>query len=253
MDTSQALFEYLLRLADDRLILGHRLSEWCGHGPVLEEDIALSNIALDLIGHASSLLDYAGRVEGKGRDADRLAYWRGVRSYRNLKMVELPRGDFGFTIARAYLFSTYSHFLYEQLIHSTDDTLRGLSEKALKEIRYHLRHSRDWMLRLGDGTDESHERIQESIDDLWMYTGELFERDEVDAILSTTGIVPDMRDLQGHWDYEVSDTLKQATLIHPDNRQYMDTGGRQGIHTEHLGHLLDEMQSLVRMYPEATW
>lgn len=253
MNTSQALFEYLLRLADDRLVLGHRISEWCGHGPILEEDIALSNIALDLIGHASSILEYAGHVEGKNRDADRLAYWRDVREYRNLKMVELPNGDFGFTMARIYLFSTYSHLLYEQLVHSTDGTLRGLSEKALKEVRYHLRHSRNWMLRLGDGTDESHWRIQQSIDDLWMYTREFFERDEVNDMLSTTGIVPDMRDLQKHWEDEVSDTLQQATLSHPDNDQHMATGGRNGIHTEHLGYLLGEMQSLTRMYPEAKW
>jgi len=253
MNSSQALFEYLQRLADDRLVLGHRISEWCGHGPILEEDIALSNIALDLIGHASSLLEYAGHVEGKNRDADRLAYWRGVREYRNLKMVELPNGDFGFTMARIYLFSTYSRLLYEQLVHSTDGTLRGLSEKALKEVRYHLRHSRNWMLRLGDGTDESHRRIQQSIDDLWMYTGEFFESDEVNDMLSATGIVPDMRDLHKHWEDEVSDTLQQATLSHPDNDQHMATGGRNGIHTEHLGYLLGEMQSLTRMYPEAKW
>ncbi|HET6527865.1 MAG TPA: 1,2-phenylacetyl-CoA epoxidase subunit PaaC [Balneolaceae bacterium] len=249
----QALFEYLIRLADDRLILGHRLSEWCGHGPILEEDIALSNIALDYIGHAASLYEYAAEIEGKDRHRDDIVYFRNDVEYKNLKITELPVGDYGFTIARQFLFSAYSYFLYEKLSAVDDEQLRGMIEKHLKEIKYHLRHSREWVLRLGDGTDESHERIQKAFDELWTYTGEFFYMDEVDELLSSEGLAADTKEFQSEWKKLITETLEEATLDAPNFNQFMATGGRKGLHTEHLGPLLAEMQHLRRSYPDANW
>ena len=183
------LFEYLLRLGDDRLVLGHRVSEWCGHGPILEEDIALSNIALDLIGHASSLLALAGTVEGAGRDADALAYFRDGVAFRNALIVELPNGDFGFTIVRQFLFDAYSVLLLDTLSRAADERIAAIAAKCLKEDKYHLRHSSEWVVRLGDGTAESHRRAQDALDALWRYTGELFDRDGVDDAVAALGIV----------------------------------------------------------------
>jgi len=251
--TQEALFEYLLRLGDDRLILGHRLSEWCGHGPILEEDIALSNMALDYIGHATSLLEYAGEIEGEGRDEDDIAFFRDAIDYKCIKMVELPRGDFGFTMARQFLFSVFSYLFYSELKDTTDETLQGMAQKARKEMRYHVRHSREWILRLGDGTQESHQRIQQSFDDLWMYTDELFYMDAYDEHLIGEGIGVDLEKLRPEWKERVEQTLNEATLEVPDYDQYMAEGGRKGFHTEHLGHLLAEMQRLPRSYPDAEW
>lgn len=253
MTKQEALFTYLLRLADDRLILGHRLSEWCGHGPVLEEDIALANMALDNIGHATSLLTYAAEVENKGRNEDQLAFFRDDRAYTNIKMVELPKGDFGFTIARQFLFSTFAMLQYEAMKDCADPQLKGMTAKALKEYRYHHRHSKQWIIRLGDGTKESHERIQKSIHDLWMYTNELFFMDDVDDVLISEKIAVNLEDLRPTWQELVEQTLKEATLEIPDYKQYMQEGGRKGFHTEHLGYLLGEMQHLPRKYPEAQW
>lgn len=252
--SDNSLFLYLLRLADDRLILGHRMSEWCGVGPILEEDIALANIALDQIGHAASLLEYAGQVEGQGRDQDRLAYFRDDIDYTCLQMVQLPRGDFGFTTARLFLFSLFSRLVYRHMAkHADDEQLRGLAGKHLKEIDYHVRHSREWMLRLGDGTEESHQRLQQAIDDLWMYTGEMFDMDEVDRTMVEAGNAPDLQKLRPEWRSQVEEVLDEATLTTPSDEQYMVSGGRRGFHTEHLGHLLAEMQRLPRAYPEAQW
>lgn len=253
MTRQEALFEYLLRLGDDRLVLGHRLSEWCGHGPILEEDLALANIALDNIGHAASLLEYAGEVEGKDRDQDDLAYFREATDYRNLKMVELPKGDFAFTTARQFLFSVFSQLLYEKLKESNEEQLKGMASKAYKEIQYHLRHSREWMLRLGDGTEESHKRVQDAINDLWMYTDELFFMDEVDEQMIEAGIAPDLEALRPEWKKRVEEVLNEASLEVPSDEQYMASGGRTGFHTEHLGYLLAEMQILPRSFPEAEW
>lgn len=247
------LFEYLLRLADDRLILGHRLSEWCGHGPVLEEDIALANVSLDYIGHAASLYAYAAETEGKGRNRDDLVYFRNDVEFKNIKMVELPKGDYSFTIARQFLFSSYSHFLYRSLETLNDDQLSGMAAKHLKEIEYHLRHSREWVLRMGDGTEESHQRIQQSFDELWTYIGELFYTDEVDQELQDSGWQTDPSSFEKEWKEEVVAVLKQATLNVPSFDQFMAGGGREGKHTEHLGHLLAEMQHLRRSYPDAVW
>jgi ring-1,2-phenylacetyl-CoA epoxidase subunit PaaC len=248
---SPPLFEYLLRLGDDRLVLGHRLSEWCGHGPVLEEDIALANVALDLIGQATHFLKLAGQVEGKGRDEDSLAYFRDPIDYRNVKLVELPNGDFGRTIVRQFLFDAWSVLLLEKLQGAAHAEVAGIAAKAYKEARYHVRHSGEWVLRLGDGTEESHRRAQTALDDLWPYTGELLAADEVDRALAGT-VAPDPAALEPAWRHLVSDVVRRATLTLPADG-YMQSGGRQGRHTEHLGHLLDEMQILARSHPGAKW
>jgi ring-1,2-phenylacetyl-CoA epoxidase subunit PaaC len=245
------LFEYLLRLGDDRLVLGHRLSEWCGHGPVLEEDIALANVALDLIGQATHFLKLAGQVEGEGRDEDALAYLRDAIDYRNVKLVELPNGDFGRTIVRQFLFDAWSVLLLEKLQGAAHAELAGIAAKAYKEARYHVRHSGEWVLRLGDGTEESHRRAQTAVDELWPYTGELFAADEVDRALAGT-VAPDPAALKPAWGDLVSDVVRRATLTLPADG-YMHSGGRQGRHSEHLGHLLDEMQILARSHPGAKW
>jgi ring-1,2-phenylacetyl-CoA epoxidase subunit PaaC len=246
------LFDYVLRLGDDRLVLGHRLSEWCGHGPVLEEDIATANIALDLIGQATFFLRLAGQIEGKGRDEDALAYWRDENQFTNLQMVELPRGDFGFTILRQFLFDAWSFHHLEPLGSSTHAELAGLAAKAHKEVRYHLRHSSEWVLRLGDGTEESHRRMQAALDELWPWTGELVYQDEVDAALRTQGVVPDLELLVAPWESMTKDVLGRATLTLPAGPMRM-TGGRKGRHTEHLGHMLAEMQIVARSHPGASW
>jgi ring-1,2-phenylacetyl-CoA epoxidase subunit PaaC len=245
------LFEYLLRLGDDRLVLGHRLSEWCGHGPVLEEDIALANVALDLLGQATHFLRLAGQVEGQGRDEDALAYFRDAIDYRNVKLVELPNGDYSHTIVRQFLFDAWSALLLDRLRQASHAEVAGIAAKGHKEARYHLRHSAEWMLRLGDGTEESHQRTQTALDELWPYTGELFAADEVDRMLAGA-IAPDPAALAPVWREIVSDVVRRATLTLPADG-YMHSGGRQGRHTEHLGHLLAEMQILARSHPGATW
>ena len=250
-----ALFEYLLRLGDDRLILGHRLSEWCGHGPILEEDIALANVALDLLGQATILLRMAGEVEGQGRDEDALAYFREAIEFRNCQLVELPKGDFGFTIARQFLFDVFDVVLLEALTKSSNADLAAVAAKSLKEARYHVRHSGDWMLKLGDGTDESHRRVQTALDSLWRFTAELFAPDDVDAELVASGVAPDLAALNATWESLVRDVLDRATLTVPNDvpRPPRARGGRTGAHTEHLGHLLAEMQIVARSHPGATW
>lgn len=252
--SSPALSEYLLRMGDDLLILGHRLSEWCGHAPILEEDIALANISLDCLGQSSALLREAAMIENKNRNEDDLAFFRDAIEYKNLLITELPRGDFAFTIARQFLFDAYSYYLYEALSESKIDSLKGISEKAHKEIKYHLRHSHEWVLRLGDGTNQSHDKIQNAIDDLWTYTGEFFYSDEIEETLWHDGIIPDYSgELKRKWQDLVFQVLNDATLTVPDNNQFMIQGGRKGIHTEHLGHLLSEMQIVARSYPGAKW
>lgn len=246
------LVEYLLRLGDDRLVLGHRLSEWCGHAPILEEDIALANIALDLIGQASRVLALAGEIEGAGRDEDALAFLREAIDYRNVLMVELPKGDFAYTIVRQFLFSVAAYYQMEGLTKSTDTTVAGLAAKALKESRYHVRHTGEWVIKLGDGTAESHRRAQEALDALWRFTGEMFLVDEVDAALIADGTIPDMALIEPTWRAQVADVVRRATLTLPENG-YMQRGGRAGRHSEHLGHLLSEMQIVPRSYPGAKW
>lgn len=252
MNIQEAKFEYLLRLGDSSLIIGHRLSEWCGHGPILEEDIALINIALDFVGNATSLLKYAGEVEGKGRDEDDLAYMRDEREFRNLLITEQPNGDYAFTIARQFLFDTYMFFLYEELKSSKDETIAAIAVKSHKEITYHLRHTTEWMLRLGDGTAESHERMQNAVNELWMFTSEMFDMDEVDQILIKEGIAPDLNKVKAEWEKRVKEVIAEATLQLPTTT-FKQKGSREGKHSEHLGFLLAEMQYVHRAYPNAKW
>jgi ring-1,2-phenylacetyl-CoA epoxidase subunit PaaC len=251
-ETRAALVGYLQRHGDDRLVLGHRLSEWCGHAPILEEDIALANIALDFVGQANLLLGLAAQLEGEGRDADALAYFREAVEFRNLQLVELPKGDFGFTIVRQFLFDAYDVPFLEALQHSAHRDLAGIAAKAHKEARYHLRHSAEWMIKLGDGTDESHDRMQSALDELWRFTGELFATDDVDRALASTGVGADLSALEPRWLERVTAVVRQATLERPDSAPAM-LGGRRGRHTEHLGHLLAEMQIVARSFPGAKW
>jgi len=244
--------EYLLRLGDDRLVLGHRLSEWCGHAPILEEDIALANIALDLVGEANLLLTVAASAEGAGRDADGLALLRDAIDYRNCLLVELPNGDFAVTIARQFLFATYALTQADALQRSSNADLAGIAAKMHKESRYHVRHSGEWMLRLGDGTEESHARLQAAVDDLWRYTGELFLTDDVEQRLVAMKVAVDSATLEAPWKAQVTGILSQAGIVAPDVT-WMQRGGRTGAHTEHLGHMLAEMQVLQRQHPGATW
>ena len=246
------LFEYLLRLADDRLVLGHRLSEWCGHAPILEEDIALANIALDLIGQAAMLLELAGEVEGKGRNEDTLAYFRDAIEFRNVQLVELPNGDFAVTIVRQFLFDAWDVLVLERLTAASSETLAGIAAKALKEAKYHLRHTAEWVRMLGDGTAESHARAQRALDDLWPYTGELFLADDVDAQAIAAGSGVDVESLRPRWRQTVDQVLAEATLAIPKDG-FAPRGGRIGRHTEHLGRMLADMQSLARAHPGATW
>ena len=245
-------FEYLLRLGDDRLVLGHRLSEWCGHAPILEEDIALANIALDLIGQANLLLGLAAKIEGKGRDADALAYLRDAIDYRNALVVELPKGDFAVTIVRQLFYSVFALLQAEALQRSADAEVAGIAAKAVKELRYHVRHSADWVLKLGGGTTESQARTQRAVDDLWPYTGELFLADDVDRAVAKSGFGVDPASLESAWQSTVRDVLGRAGLTIPESA-YMQRGGRQGRHTEHLGHMLAEMQIVARSHPGASW
>ena len=247
------LFEALLRLGDDRLVLGHRLSEWCGHAPILEEDIALANVALDLVGQAAILLERAGEVEGAGRSADDLAFFRDVTGYRNALLVEQPNGDFAVTITRQFLFDAFDVPLAAALARSTDAGLAAFGAKAAKEAAYHLRHSREWVLRLGDGTDESHRRMRDALEGLWLFTAELFESDRVTGALAAVGILPDPASLAGPWRATVEATLSEAGLPLPPADAPSRSGGRRGLHGEALGRMLDEMQIVARSHPGAAW
>jgi len=247
-----AQLQYLLRLADTSLVLGQRLGEWVGHAPALEEDLGLANLALDLIGQARLLLGYAGELEGRGRDEDALAFLRDAPEFRNLALAEQPNGDFGHTIVRQWLIDCWQLEIYQSLSGSADTRLAAIAAKALKETRYHTRFSSGWLIRLGDGTAESHERVQRSLDVLWRFTGEMFAADEVDARMAASGIAPALSTLQPSWSARVDEDLRAATLTRPADAPY-PWHGRRGVHTEHLGHLLGEMQHLQRSYPGARW
>ncbi|WP_431323986.1 1,2-phenylacetyl-CoA epoxidase subunit PaaC [Rhizobium sp. YTU87027] len=247
-----ALFEFLTRLGDNALILGHRVSEWCGHSPALEEDIALSNTALDLIGQTQLWLGLAGEIEGRGRSADNLAYLRDARDFHNVLLVERPNGDFGKTLMRQFLFDGWHFLMLKALSQSTDKRIADIAEKAFKEVAYHLDRSRDLIIRLGDGTAESHQRMQEALDELWAYTGELFIGDQIDAELASAGIAPQPETLKAEWDELVGEALNEATLKKPADG-FMHKGGKRGIHTEHMGFILADLQFLQRAYPGATW
>jgi len=248
----EAFSEMLLRLGDSTLILGHRISEWCGHSPALEEDIALANVALDLIGQTQLWLSLAGEVEGKGRSADDLAYLRDAWDFRNLLICERPNGDFGHTLMRQFLFDAWHHELLKALAASSDPRVAEIAAKAGKEVAYHLERSSDLVVRLGDGTEESHRRMQEALDDLWSYAGEMFIGDAKDAEVAARGIAPDPSTLRAAWDQTLQHVLTEATLQIPEG-SFAHKGGKQGIHTEHLGYILSEMQFLQRAYPGASW
>ncbi len=244
--------EFLLRLADTSLILGHRLSEWTGKAPTLEEELAMANVALDLVGQARALYTHAGDIEGAGRGEDELAYLRDAHDFRNLLIVEKENGDYAVTIARQVLYSAFAMPFYEGLCASRDPVLAGIAAKAVKEYTYHLRHASEWLVRFGDGTDESRERAQDALDMLWMYTGEMFEMDAVDAAAAAAGIGVDRAALKPVWDATIDEVLAQATLDRPADG-WMISGSRAGTHTEHLGHILAEMQFLQRAYPGQSW
>lgn len=252
MTTEQALLDYILRLGDNALILGQRLSEWCGHGPVLEQDIALANISLDLIGQASVLYTLAAKLEGLNKTDDDLAFLRDAQEYRNALLVEQANGDWAVTMARQFFFDVYNYYNYQALRNSSNTELAAIAEKSLKEVTYHLRFSSEWMLRLGDGTEESHRRLQTAVDDLWMYTGELYTPNAVDRQLAEAGLAPDLTTLAGQWKNKVREVLEQATLQVPAEG-WMQLGGKEGVHTEQLGFILAEMQYLQRAYPGAKW
>jgi ring-1,2-phenylacetyl-CoA epoxidase subunit PaaC len=243
---------YTLRRADDALILGHQLSEWCGHAPMLEEDMALANMGLDLLGQARELYSYAARVEGNGNDEDRFAYLRDVRQYRNLLLVEQPNGDFARTMVRQFFYAVFADLYWRAMMKSQDEMLAAIAAKSEKESAYHVRHSSEWMVRLGDGTEESHARAQTAIDDLWGFTGEMFETDDAERALIGADIAVDPATLRPPWLKTVSDIVSQATLTLPKSG-WMQQGGRSGRHSEHLGHLLSELQSMQRTFPGATW
>jgi ring-1,2-phenylacetyl-CoA epoxidase subunit PaaC len=243
---------YALRRADDALILGHRLSEWCGHAPMMEEDMALANMGLDLLGQARELYSYAAKVEARGNDEDKFAYLRDVRQYRNLLLLEQPNGDFARTMTRQFFYAVFADLCWRAMMNSRDATLAAIAAKSEKESAYHVRHSSEWIIRLGDGTEESHRRAQAAVDDLWAYTGEMFEMDDSERGLIEAGIAIDPAVLRPRWMETVSNVLREATLTLPKG-DWMQKGGRSGRHSEHLGHLLSELQSMQRTFPGAIW
>jgi ring-1,2-phenylacetyl-CoA epoxidase subunit PaaC len=254
---SAAHLQYVLRLGDNALVLGQRLAEWCGHGPLLEEDIAMTNVALDLIGQARLLLSHAGTLEGRGRDEDALAYFRDEPDFRNWTLLELPNGggkhdDYAVTIARNLLFSALQVPLWEALAESADTHLAHIAAKSVKEARAHLRHSRDWMVRFGDGTEESHDNAQRALDWLWPYTAEWWAADAVEREVAQAGVGVAVADLKPQWDATIDAVLAEATLKRPADSAFLSTG-KHGVHSEHLGFLLAEMQTLARAHPDARW
>ena len=246
-----SLFTYTLRIADNSLILGQRMSEWCSNGPTLEEDIAMSNISLDMFGQANGFYQYAAQLDGT-KSADELAFRRNEREFFNHQLVEQENGNFGTTMVRNFLHDVFNFLFYTELSKSKDETLSALASKSLKEVKYHLRHSSNWLIRLGDGTGESNTIVQDALEELWMYTGELFEMDNLDTELLNSGIAVDNSALKTEWDRMVNKTLVKAKLTRPEDA-YMATGGKKGLHTEYLGFILSEMQFLQRAYPDAKW
>lgn len=246
------LHNYCLRLADTSLVLGQRLGEWCGHGPILEEDIALTNISLDCIGQARGFYSYAAELEGMGKTEDDYAYLRDERDFQNLLIIEQPNGDFGQTIMRQFLVSAFQYYYFDALTNSKDKTIAALAAKSVKEVAYHLRHSSAWVIRLGDGTKESKSRMEKAVDELWMYTGDMFDMDDCDSSLIKVDIAVDTKKIKPLWDDKVREVFNESTLTIPENI-FMMSGSREGKHTEYLGHMLAEMQSLHRAHPGAIW
>ena len=246
------LYQYVLALGDDSLILGQRLSQWAYKGPFLEEDIALSNISLDMFGRANLLLEYAATLKGNGTTADKLAFNRNEREFSNHIICEQPNGNFADTIVRQFLLDSFYKLFLEKLTKSRDNQLSAIAQKSIKETTYHFRHSSKWVIRLGDGTEESNAKVQSAIDNLWMFTNELFEMNDIDNEMVKQKIGVDCSSLKSEWDNIIDKVLAEATLKRPEDT-YMISGGREGIHTEHLGHLLSDMQYLQRAYPDSKW
>ncbi len=251
-DAKKHISEYSLRIGDTSLILGQRLGEWCGHGPIIEEDIALTNISLDLIGQARAFLTYAGELMEIKKSEDDLAFWREARDFKNSILAEQPNGDFAQTILRQLFISTFQFYFFQRLIKSKDETLSSLAEKSFKEVSYHLRHCCEWTYRLGDGTPESRKKMLNAIDALWRYTGDLFSSDETDNELLRLGIAIDLKEVKKDWDKKINEVFIRATLPVPSD-VFMITGGIKGKHSEYLGHMLSEMQILPRSFPGAEW
>lgn len=248
----EELYKYLLRIGDNALVLGQRLSEWCGHGPVLEQDIAITNISLDLIGQTRNWFQYAAQVDGRGQDEDDIAFLRDAWDFHNLLLVEQPNRDWAHTMVRQFIFDAFHYYFIQSLTESKDKQIAAIAEKSLKEIAYHLKYSSEWVIRLGDGTDVSHQKMQDAVDNLWMFTGELTEPDELDGLMAKSGIGVDPQDIRPAIEAKLTRVLEEATLTIP-RVAWMQRGGKQGIHTEHLGHLLAEMQFMQRAYPGLEW
>ena len=246
------LIQYIFGIADNSLILGQRLGELCGHGPSIETDIALTNISLDLFGQTRSYFQYVAQLQGGDANEDTVAFLRLERDYKNVLLLEQPNKDFGYVMARQFLFDVYHYLLLEKLQYSTDETINAIAKKSIKEVSYHLRFSSDWIKRLGDGTDESHRRIQEAIDYLWAYTDELFHQTDADKAMVVEGVGVDVTLLKADYYARVSEVLEEATLNTPV-LEYFQKGGKKGIHSEHMGFILTEMQYMQRTFPNMTW
>lgn len=244
--------DILLQWADNALILGHRASEWCGHGPILEQDMAMSNIALDLIGHARNYYQYAAKLEGNGVQEDDYPYKRNFSEFRNILLVEQPNGHWGTTIIRHFLHDAFNYFYCEALCESKDETISAIAQKSLKEIKYHLRFSKEWTIRLGDGTEESHGKMQGAIDDLWMYSQEALIPTELETKMADAGIAPNLASIKPLFDDLVKETLDRATLTEPQEIP-MQKGGKTGFHSEHIGYILAELQFMEKSYPNSVW
>jgi ring-1,2-phenylacetyl-CoA epoxidase subunit PaaC len=252
MGNKEALLSYCLRIGDNALIMGHRMSQWCGHGPILEQDIALINIALDHIGQARNWYSLAAEIEGKNRTEDDFAYKRDAHEFKNVLLVEQPNGNWGDTIMRGFFFDTFNYFLHQEIQHSKNEKIASIAEKSLKEIQYHYKFSSEWVIRLGDGTKESHQKMQDALDSLWMFAGEMFHSDDIDHLMKTTGYGADLDAVKNKWTAHVKEVITEATLKLPADTWYQQ-GGKVGKHSEHMGYILAEMQFLPRAYPDATW
>lgn len=250
--STDQLINYILHLADNALILGHRNSEWCGHGPILEQDIAISNISLDLIGQARNFYQYAALLKGDNSTEDGFAYFRDSKEFKNILLVELPKGDWAQTILRQFFFSAYQHLLFEKLKESKDEQIAAIAAKSLKEVTYHLRWSSEWVIRLGDGTEESHNRMLKAMDSLWSYTGEMFIPANYELQMLENGVGTDVTLVKENWMQKVKEVFVEAGLTVPSG-SLIQTGGKEGKHTQYLEDILKELQSVARAHPTATW
>lgn len=252
METNEVLYNYVLRIGDSSLIHAQRLAEWCSNGPILEEDLAITNFSIDMLGQAENFYDYAADLHHENTTADKLAFRRNERQYFNYLMLEQPNGDFAFTMVKMFLYASFAKRLFEKLSDSTDANIIALAQKGVKEIKYHYRHSHDWLMRLGNGTDESHRRTQQAVNELWSFSGDLFTQNEVDKLMMQEEVIPNVEAFYADWLKEVKEVFQQARLAIPEIAHQI-TGGINALHTEHLGHILCEMQYLQRAYPDAEW